>query len=70
MATYTLDRNETEEHVHSVPTTTTLIEGDAELELDGQRIKLEIGCDFVIPPNVVHKVVNIGQTPVKFGCAC
>ena len=52
---------EAKPHFHRQHTETYYIlrcDGDAALELDGQRVAVRPGMCVVIPPNVVHRAVS------------
>jgi mannose-6-phosphate isomerase-like protein (cupin superfamily) len=70
MSTFILGKGESEEHSHEKVSTTTLLEGTAELVIGGSRKPLELGKTVTIPANVSHAVINIGKIPAKYTCVC
>ena len=46
-----------------------LVEGEAELELDGERRRLGVGDAVLIPPGARHQI-RAGERSVRFLCCC
>ena len=51
-------------HSHNCDEQVTILEGDAEAELDGQRHRLRVHDTTFIPANKPHRFVNVGATPL------
>lgn len=47
-----------------------VLEGEAEMELDGDRAHVEAGQAIPIPPGARHQVVNVGTVPLRILCSC
>ncbi len=61
----------TERHYHAVSEEIYFIlEGRAEMELDGARAELEPGKAVAIPPGAWHEIVALGDRPLRFLCCC
>jgi mannose-6-phosphate isomerase-like protein (cupin superfamily) len=52
--------------VHDVDELVILIEGEMEIELDGRRVRPDIGDEVHIPARARHTVTNIGNTPNRW----
>jgi quercetin dioxygenase-like cupin family protein len=48
---------------HNEAETIHILEGDLEIELDGQRTHLSAGETIHVPRDVIHSGANIGQQP-------
>jgi len=51
-------------HLHNCDEQVTILEGDAEAELDGQRHRLHAYDTTLVPANRPHRFVNVGTTPL------
>jgi len=51
-------------HSHNCDEQVTILEGDAEAELDGQRHRLHAYDTTLVPANKPHRFVNVGTTPL------
>jgi quercetin dioxygenase-like cupin family protein len=51
-------------HSHNCDEQVTILEGDAEAELDGQRHRLHAYDTTLVPANQPHRFVNVGTTPL------
>ena len=51
-------------HSHNCDEQVTILEGDAEAELDGRRHRLRVHDTTFIPANKPHRFVNVGATPL------
>ena len=51
-------------HSHNCDEQVTILEGEAEAELDGQRHRLHAYDTTLIPANKPHRFVNVGATPL------
>ena len=51
-------------HSHNCDEQVTILEGDAEAEVDGQRHRLRAYDTTLIPANKPHRFVNVGATPL------
>lgn len=51
-------------HSHNCEEQVTILEGEAEAELDGQRHRLHAYDTTLIPANKPHRFVNVGTTPL------
>lgn len=68
MAQIILEPQEVFEHFHSEESTTTLLEGEIVLSIDGESRILVIGEEVLIPPNTPHKMSNTGNVNAIVGC--
>lgn len=51
-------------HSHNCDEQVTILEGEAEAELDGQRHGLHAYDTTLVPANKPHRFVNVGTTPL------
>jgi quercetin dioxygenase-like cupin family protein len=51
-------------HSHNCDEQVTILEGEAEAELDGARHRLHAYDTTLIPANKPHRFVNVGTTPL------
>jgi quercetin dioxygenase-like cupin family protein len=51
-------------HLHNCDEQVTILEGQAEAELDGQRHRLQPFDTTLVPANKPHRFVNVGATPL------
>jgi quercetin dioxygenase-like cupin family protein len=51
-------------HSHNCDEQVTILEGEAEAELDGERHRLHAYDTTLIPANKPHRFVNVGATPL------
>ena len=51
-------------HSHNCDEQVTVLEGEAEAELDGQRHRLHAYDTTLVPANKPHRFVNVGATPL------
>jgi quercetin dioxygenase-like cupin family protein len=51
-------------HSHNCDEQVTVLEGEAEAELDGRRHRLQPYDTTLIPANKPHRFVNVGTTPL------
>jgi len=51
-------------HSHNCDEQVTILEGEAEAELDGQRHRLHAYDTTLVPANQPHRFVNVGTTPL------
>jgi len=51
-------------HSHNCDEQVTILEGEAEAELDGRRHRLHPYDTTLIPANKPHRFVNVGTTPL------
>jgi quercetin dioxygenase-like cupin family protein len=51
-------------HSHNCDEQVTILEGEAEAELDGRRHRLHPYDTTLIPANKPHRFVNVGATPL------
>ena len=51
-------------HSHNCDEQVTILEGEAEAELDGQRHCLHAYDTTLVPANKPHRFVNVGTTPL------
>ncbi len=51
-------------HLHNCDEQVTILEGEAEAELDGQRHRLHAFDTTLVPANKPHRFVNVGATPL------
>jgi mannose-6-phosphate isomerase-like protein (cupin superfamily) len=47
-----------------------VLEGEAEMELDGDRARVEHGQAIPIPPGARHQIRNVGTGPLRILCCC
>jgi len=51
-------------HSHNCDEQVTILEGEAEAELDGERHRLHAYDTTLVPANKPHRFVNVGATPL------
>ena len=51
-------------HSHNCDEQVTILEGEAEAELDGHRHRLHAYDTTLVPANKPHRFVNVGTTPL------
>jgi quercetin dioxygenase-like cupin family protein len=51
-------------HSHNCDEQVTILEGEAEAEIDGRRHRLHAYDTTLIPANKPHRFVNVGTTPL------
>ena len=51
-------------HSHNCDEQVTILEGEAEAELDGRRHRLRAYDTTLVPANKPHRFVNVGSTPL------
>jgi len=51
-------------HSHNCDEQVTILEGEAEAELDGKRHRLHAYDTTLVPANKPHRFVNVGTTPL------
>ena len=51
-------------HSHNCDEQVTILEGEAEAELDGLRHRLHAYDTTLVPANKPHRFVNVGKTPL------
>ena len=51
-------------HSHNCDEQVTILEGEAEAELDGERHRLHAYDTTLVPANKPHRFVNVGTTPL------
>ena len=51
-------------HSHNCDEQVTILEGDAEAELDGERHRLHAYDTTLVPANKPHRFVNVGISPL------
>lgn len=51
-------------HSHNCDEQVTILEGEAEAELEGRRHRLHVYDTTLIPANKPHRFVNVGTTPL------
>jgi quercetin dioxygenase-like cupin family protein len=51
-------------HSHNCDEQVTILEGDAEAEVDGERHRLHAFDTTLVPANLPHRFVNVGKTPL------
>jgi mannose-6-phosphate isomerase-like protein (cupin superfamily) len=47
-----------------------VLEGEAEMELDDDRARVEDGQAIPIPPGAWHQIRNVGERPLRILCCC
>jgi mannose-6-phosphate isomerase-like protein (cupin superfamily) len=47
-----------------------VLEGEAEMELDDDRARVEAGQAIPIPPGAWHQIRNVGERPLRILCSC
>ncbi len=58
----------TPRHQHDYEHEVYLLQGNAQVEHDGEMHDVKAGDVLYIQPNVVHQFVNVGDTPLEFLC--
>ena len=56
-----LQPGESYTHTHTEQTTTTLIEGELQLQMGGETVTLQPGVPTPVDAHVTHTLVNIGS---------
>jgi len=51
-------------HSHNCDEQVTILEGEAEAEIDGQRYRLHAYDTTLVPADKPHRFVNVGTTPL------
>jgi quercetin dioxygenase-like cupin family protein len=51
-------------HSHNCDEQVTILEGDAEAEVDGERHRLHAFDTTLVPANLPHRFVNVGTAPL------
>ena len=51
-------------HSHNCDEQVTILEGEAEAELDGQRHRLHAYDTTLVPANKPHRFINVGTSPL------
>ena len=51
-------------HSHNCDEQVTILEGEAEVEIDGQRHRVHAYDTTLVPANKPHRFVNVGTTPL------
>lgn len=51
-------------HSHNCEEQVTILEGEAEAEIDGQRFRLRAYDTTLVPADKPHRFVNVGATPL------
>ena len=51
-------------HSHNCDEQVTILEGEAEAEIDGQRHRVRAYDTTLVPANKPHRFVNVGATPL------
>ena len=51
-------------HSHNCDEQVTILEGEAEAEVNGQRHRLHAYDTTLVPANLPHRFVNVGTTPL------
>lgn len=69
MAKIILEPNETFEHFHSEPSTTTLLEGSAHYRAGDIECELERDVAVLTPANQSHILTNTGDVECILGCS-
>jgi len=59
---------EHDEHTHDCETYSMLLNGKATLEFNNEIISMQPNVKYVVPPNTVHCMKNIGETMVEAEC--
>ena len=61
----------TERHYHSVTEELyVLLDGEGEMEVDGERRRVGPGDAILIPPGAWHTIVADAGVPLRFLCCC
>ncbi len=47
-----------------------LLDGEGDMEVDGERSFVGPGDAVLIPPGARHQIVNTGDRPLRFLCSC
>jgi mannose-6-phosphate isomerase-like protein (cupin superfamily) len=47
-----------------------LIEGEGEMEIDGERRRVAAGDAVLIPPGARHSIRNVAAEPLRLLCSC
>jgi quercetin dioxygenase-like cupin family protein len=51
-------------HLHNCDEQVTILEGEAEAEIDGERHRLKAYDTTLIPANMPHRFINVGAGPL------
>jgi mannose-6-phosphate isomerase-like protein (cupin superfamily) len=61
----------TQRHYHAVAEEVYFVlEGEGEMEIDGDRARVRAGDAVPIAPGTRHQITNAGAGPLRFLCAC
>jgi mannose-6-phosphate isomerase-like protein (cupin superfamily) len=61
----------TQRHYHGeVEEIYFVLDGEGEMELDGDRARVEAGQAIPIPPGARHQIRNVGSRPLRILCCC
>lgn len=52
-------------HRHDCDEVVTVLRGRARITIEGESTELAAGSSVVIPPNVVHDILSIGDEPLE-----
>ncbi len=52
--------------VHDTDELVMLLEGEEEFEMNGEKYRLQVGEEFLIPAGIYHTVRNVGNTTSKW----
>lgn len=70
MATYIINPSESVSHSHKTYSTSTLLEGKADIVINDKRISMILNEPISVPPNTEHEVINTGDEVCKTKCWC
>jgi mannose-6-phosphate isomerase-like protein (cupin superfamily) len=58
-------------HVHPVAEEVYFVlQGEAEMEVDGATRRVRAECAVAIPPGTPHRITNAGEGELRFLCIC
>jgi len=62
---------QTERHYHAASEELYyLVDGEGELEIDGERTPVTVGDAILIPPGAWHQITATGGSELRFLCCC
>ncbi len=61
----------TERHYHAASEELyVLLDGSGEMEIDGERARVDPGDAVLIPPGARHQITALADGPLRFLCCC
>ena len=70
MATFILQSGETTTHTHETNSTSTLLDGKVEMEIENTRVQMKKDEPVKVPGGTEHTMINLGGTEARVACIC